>query len=145
MFFSQFERILDDKNRVVIPSKFRKDLGKSVVIRIDFDNVITLQSVDNFTKLVNDKKFDDPFDVKLRQLKRMISLLAEEVVIDSAGRINIPEKFLNTAAIKSKNIVFIGVGDKIEIWEKANFDTLITTNPSQKLGILAQEIADRGK
>ncbi|MDJ1645780.1 cell division/cell wall cluster transcriptional repressor MraZ [Mycoplasma sp. M5725] len=144
MFFSQFERTLDEKNRIVIPSKFRKDFGKSVVIRIDFDNIITLQTVESFIKLINDKKFDDPFDAKLRQLKRMITLLSEELVIDSAGRIIIPDKFLSVAAIKTKNIVFIGVGDKVEIWEKVNFDNLIGTNPGEKLGTLAQEIADRG-
>lgn len=115
MLIGEFIHILDSKKRVSLPAKFRKELGKKVVITHGLDNclfVYTLKQWENIAmKLVNLSigKSDT------RKFNRFMLSGAVETSIDSIGRVLIPGYLKNYANLTEKVIV-VGVYDRIEIW-----------------------------
>ena len=118
-FTGEYNNIIDQKNRLSIPVKYRKSLdivnGKTFVLTKGFDQCLFLYPVEEW-KIV-EKQLSSLCTIKgkNRSFIRSIVRYANYVKYDSQGRIQIPEILLSYSNIK-KNVCIIGVIKKIEIW-----------------------------
>ena len=141
-FTGNIDAKMDEKGRVFVPSAFRKILQgeqeEGLVMRRDiFVNCLVL-----FPKSVWNAHVDairartNFFDPDQRQAMRLFTADAENITMDSGGRILIPRRYLEHAGIKN-DVRFIGVDDKIEIWNKQAADALLE-NPKEVGDILKE-------
>jgi len=109
---------IDAKGRMMVPSRFRDDLGEKFVLTKGIDNCIFIYPLENWKKL-------EPELVKLplreADIKRRFLGGKEEVEIDKQGRILIPQHLRNHAKLQ-KECVSVGVGDRVEIWDKSAWE-----------------------
>ena len=127
MFMGEFHHNIDDKNRIIIPSKFRNELGNKFVLTRGIEKCLLIYSLDEWNNIVNKLK-ELPFTRKdARTFNRMFLSGATECELDSNGRINIPSYLIEYASIK-KECNIIGVNDRLEIWSSEKFDDFFNEN-----------------
>lgn len=121
MFTGLFYQKLDSKGRVVVPGKFRALLGEVFVITKSLDGCLSIYEKNSWA-LMEEKLNSLPYtDHRARTLKRFLLGASEELTVDKQGRILIPQAL----RIESKldvDLVFLGVGDHIEVWDKNAYD-----------------------
>ncbi len=121
MFFGSFEHSLDEKNRLVIPSKMREEAGKSLFIMKGYDGAIAIYKQDTFEKLM-EKINSLPFEKRqARDYARAMLATVSELDIDKAGRVQIPMALITRYNI-TKEVVVLGAGDHIEVWSKLAYE-----------------------
>ena len=113
MLIGQYQHNIDVKNRVIVPAKFREDLGERFYVTKGLDGCLFVLSEEGWNKL-QDKIVAMPMS-KARQLQRFFFSGAAEVEPDKQGRILIPQPLRDYASIE-KDVTFIGTGDRAEIW-----------------------------
>jgi MraZ protein len=114
MFLGTFTHTLDNKNRLSLPSKFIALLPQTIVVNKGFDGCLEIRSADDF-KVYANKIIDYPHTKRgTRDVSREIIANAADLEVDSAKRILIPTNLLTEAKIQ-KNIVILGVGNRIEL------------------------------
>lgn len=115
MFKGQYKHNLDDKGRLVLPTKFREELGEGAVITIGFENCLTIYTAAGWEKYT-DELFSKPnTNLAVRRLLRRLTGNASDVDLDKSGRLKIPSNLLSDASI-SKEITIVGLGSYIEVW-----------------------------
>ena len=124
-FTGEYHNLLDQKNRLSIPAKYRNLLNpindKTFVICKGFDPCLLLYPVEEWKIVEEQLSSLSSIKNKHRNFIRSIVRYANYVKYDSQGRIQIPETLLDYANIK-KNITVIGVIKKIELWDKKTLD-----------------------
>ena len=127
MFIGEFTHTLDDKKRLSLPSKFRKELGKKVIITHGLDNCLFMFTLSQWNKMAEQLGNLSFANADSRGFNRIMLGGAVEIEIDTAGRILIPDFFREYAGVNAldnndkKNngkLVFAGVHTRIEIWEE---------------------------
>jgi MraZ protein len=117
MFIGEYLHLFDSKNRISIPSKFRKDLGRVVVVTRGLDHCLNLYSRKVWEKEARTYAADTNGNAARRGLARLFLAGSSEVEVDGSGRVLIPEHLKSFAAIKEKAVI-AGVADRVEIWEE---------------------------
>lgn len=117
MLIGEYTHILDDKNRVSLPSKFRKELGRKIVATRGLDNCLFAYDLGEWQKIAEKLTDLGIGQSDRRSLNRFILASASEVEVDNVGRILIPEHLRSFADLKDK-IIFAGVGNRLEIWNE---------------------------
>jgi len=121
MFMGEYHHSIDDKGRLIIPSKFRNDLGDEFVITRGIENCLFAYPKNNWEKIVN-KLETLPFTKKdARTFTRFFLSGATVAEFDKQGRINITSPLISYANI-TKECVIIGTGDRLEIWALEEWD-----------------------
>lgn len=121
MFIGEYQHALDVKNRMIVPSKFRDELGKTFVITKGLDGCLYAYPMNEW-KILEEKLKSLPLTSKnARAFVRFFFSGANEIEIDKQGRALIPQNLLEYASMK-KEIVSIGVSTRIEIWSKEKWD-----------------------
>lgn len=121
MFMGEYHHNLDEKSRIVIPSNFRFELKDNFIIAKGLENCLYIFSNDEWQKVVS-KLESLPFTKKdVRVFKRAFFSGASNVEVDKSGRIVISSNLKDYARIK-RECVIIGAGDRIEIWDKDEWD-----------------------
>ena len=127
MLMGEYRHNIDEKGRLIIPSKFREELGSRFVITRGIDKCLFVYSILEWNKMV-DKLKELPFTKKdARTFMRMILSGATECELDKSGRVNIVNNLLSYASIK-KECVIIGVNDRLEIWSEEEFNNFFNSN-----------------
>lgn len=117
MFIGEFHLNIDDKGRLFIPSEFRKILGEEIVINRGIEQCIYVYPTLAWSKIVS-KLSSLSFTKKTnREFNRMFLSGAFMRSIDSKGRINVENILIEYAGI-SKECIILGVGERLEIWDK---------------------------
>lgn len=116
MLIGEYTHTIDDKNRVSLPAKFRKEVGKNVVITHGLDNCLFLYSTFEWQKIAEKLGSLGMGQADTRGFNRFMLAGAIETDVDSIGRILIPD-FLKSFAELGEKIVFTGVHNRIEIWD----------------------------
>lgn len=114
MFIGEYTHNLDDKNRFSLPARFRKALGRKVVVTRGKDHCLFLYPSGTWLQISQEVKKLGHVETDPR-FARFTFAGAAEVEIDSMGRILIPE-FLREFAELKNQIVITGVHDRVEIW-----------------------------
>jgi len=120
MFMGEFNHSIDAKGRIIIPSKFREDLGEEFVLTLGLDGCLFAYPYSEWEIFVEKLK-TLPGTKEARQLQRYFMAGAAACEVDKQGRILIPAKLRESAGLE-KDIVFVGVLNKIEIWSKERWD-----------------------
>lgn len=121
MLLGKHENTIDAKNRMIIPAKFRDDLGYKVIITKGLDECLIVFPMSTWEKqeaVLAGLPMSDP---KTRAFKRFIYANASECEIDKQGRVLIPSALKNAAHF-SKELVTIGSLDRVEIWAKEKYE-----------------------
>ncbi len=121
MLIGEFKHTLDDKNRVSLPSKFRKEVGKKIIVTQGLDNCLFLYTLKDWEKIAEQLGSLGMGQADTRRFNRFILASAAEVLVDSAGRILIPENLRAMVGIKNK-VIFAGLYNRIEIWQEEEWD-----------------------
>ena len=122
MFMGEFQHNIDDKGRVIIPAKFRDELGDLFVITRGLDKALFVYPLDEW-KIIEEKLKTLPFTkADAHKFTRFFFSGAVESEIDKQGRVIIPNNLRNYAFL-TKECVVIGVSNRIEIWSKDYWDT----------------------
>jgi len=117
MFIGEYHYNIDDKGRLFIPSEMRKVLGEKVVINRGIEKCLFLYPEATWEQITN-KLTSLSFTKRTnREFNRMFLSGAYLKEIDSNGRINISDLLLSYALL-TKECVILGVGERIEIWDK---------------------------
>ncbi len=117
MFMGEYHHSIDDKGRLIIPSKFRTELGDKFIITRGIENCLFIYPEERWEAIVH-KLESLPFTKKdARNFTRFFLSGATVAEFDKQGRINITSPLITYAGIK-KDCVVIGTGDRLEIWSK---------------------------
>ena len=126
MFIGEYHHSIDDKGRLIIPSKFREELGNNFIITRGIENCLFVYSLDSWNEIV--RKIESlPFTKKdARTFARFFLSGASEAEFDKQGRINITSPLISYANI-TKECVVIGTGDRLEIWSEESWNDFFTS------------------
>ena len=117
MFMGEYQHAIDNKNRIIVPSKFREALGDKFVITKGLDGCLYIYDMDEWG-LLQEKLKKLPLTSKdARAFVRLFFSGANEVQLDKQGRALIPQNLIEYSKI-NKEIISIGVMSRIEIWSK---------------------------
>ncbi len=117
MLVGTYDHRLDSKGRLVLPVRFRQELGAVVVCTIGIDRCISLYAIEKWEKML-EKLQKLPFSKgKSRDLMRLILSNASELQVDSAGRILVPAILREHAHLEA-DISLLGVSDHLELWDR---------------------------
>ena len=142
--FGKYYRTLDNKNRIVIPTKLLKELGELFYITIGLDKSLVLRTKSEFEKLRENLDANNQLDKEVRNLSRILFANTEELIPDKLGRITLPKYLLEKIAI-NKEVVFIGSGNKCEIFAKEIYDINEKTYENEEsLDKLAEKLLEKG-
>lgn len=120
MLIGEYTHTVDEKNRVSLPVKFRKEVGKKIVITHGLDNCLFLYPMKEWQKISEKISELGMGQADTRGFNRFLLAGAVEVEADSIGRILIPEHLRTFAGLNDK-IVFAGVHSRVEIWNDARW------------------------
>ena len=121
MFTGEYNHSLDAKGRVIMPEKFREELGESFMLTMGFDGCICVYSNEEWMTFVEKLRTLPELRKEARQTIRHFVARAAQCEIDKQGRILIPQKLREYAGL-TKDIVFVGVLSKIEVWSKERWE-----------------------
>ena len=137
MLIGEFEHTIDTKGRLIMPSKLKDDIGEKFVITQGLDGCLFVYSLNEW-KNFEEKLRSFPLTNKdARALKRFFLARATDCEIDKQGRFLISANLREFASLE-KEVVIIGVLDKIEIWSKDRWQKY-----SELENMEADEIASR--
>ena len=129
MLIGEFHHNLDEKGRIIIPSKLREELGESIVITRGLESSLFIYSEKEWNKVVGKLK-TLPFTKKdARNFTRMFLSGATLESFDKQGRVKIPSPLTNFASL-NKECIIIGVNDRLEIWAKERWECFINDQSS---------------
>ncbi|MBR6003320.1 MAG: division/cell wall cluster transcriptional repressor MraZ [Lachnospiraceae bacterium] len=140
MFMGEYNHTVDEKGRLIIPAKFREELGSEFVITKGLDDCLFVYNNTEW-KALEDKLRALPLTNKnARTFARFMLGGAATVELDKQGRILIPQ-VLRTFATLDKEIVLVGIANRIEIWNKAKWDAASNIDDMESI---AEQMADLG-
>ncbi|HCH45733.1 division/cell wall cluster transcriptional repressor MraZ [uncultured Algoriphagus sp.] len=144
MFNSQYECKLDPKGRLVMPSKIKGAIpeanGTTLMLRMAEDKCLALYPMVEFKKLENQIKALSINNPEQRKLQRTFFITSVEVELDSAGRLLIPKLYQTYAGLE-KDVVVVGMGSRIEIWNPQNYLNNIIEDPADLSSLMEKYLS----
>ena len=142
MLIGEYLHTIDQKNRLSVPSKFRKDLGKSVILTRGLDKCLFLYPVSAWQELAEKLSKLPIGKAENRSFARSIIAGATEVELDALGRALIPDYLRVYANLKEAAMV-IGLYTRVEIWEPSIW-TKYNEAASDNLELIAEKLGEAG-
>lgn len=140
MFMGEYNHTVDQKGRLIVPSKFREQLGDEFVVTKGLDGCLFVYPNEEW-KNIEEKFRTVPLTTKdARKFSRFFFAGAATCEVDKQGRILIPPVLREFADLQ-KDIVSVGVLNRIEIWSK---DRWTETNSYDDMDEIAEHMADLG-
>ena len=130
MLIGEYKHTLDPKKRLSLPAKWRKELGKKVVITRGLDNCLFVYPLKEWQK-ITDKVGQLPLgQADTRSFNRFFLSGAVEAEVDSVGRILVPDFLKEFGKLESK-VVLAGIHNRVEIWNEEKWETYKKTIETQ--------------
>lgn len=120
MLIGEYEHTLDAKGRISMPAKLRRDMGEAFIVTKGLDGCLFAFSQEEWTNFETKLKELPLSDKNARNFVRFFLAGATECELDKQGRFLIPAN-LRTAANLDKEAIIIGVGTRLEIWNKGTW------------------------
>jgi MraZ protein len=133
MLIGEYHTQIGDKNRIALPKKLREQLEGKVIITRGYEKCLILVDNRRWETVINEIDKRPLLALNVRDTKRFLLGGATEIEYDSQGRFVIPES-LKTFADIAEKIVFLGIGQWIEIWSEEKWNS--------KLEDLSSKVAD---
>lgn len=140
MFMGEYNHTVDTKGRLIVPSKFREQLGDEFVVTKGLDGCLFVYSKSEWENI--EEKFRNvPLTTKdARKFARFFFAGAASCEVDKQGRILLPVVLRDYAGIE-KDVVSVGVFNRVEIWDK---DKWQESNSYDDMDEIAEHMADLG-
>jgi len=120
MLIGEYTHKIDPKKRVSLPAKFRKEMGKKVIITHGLDSCLSVYTPSEWKKVSEKLAQLSMGQADQRSFNRFLLAGAVEVDIDSVGRMLIPDFLKDYAKLKT-NVVVTGIHSHIELWDEASW------------------------
>lgn len=118
MFFGEYSHTIDDKGRISIPAKFRKQLAAGVVVTRGLDHCLFLYSLEEWEKIAQKLATLPLSQKKSRAFSRLMLAGAWDAELDAQGRVILPEYLRHYAGV-TKKVVVTGVYNRLELWDES--------------------------
>jgi len=142
MLIGEYLHTIDHKNRLSVPSKFRKELGARVVVTRGLDRCLFLYSLPEWRRLA-DKLSQLPWGkAEHRSFVRMMIAGAIDIDTDSLGRILLPEYLKSYAELNTEAVV-VGLYNRVEIWRPELWKAY-AEGAERDVEIIAQQLGELG-
>ncbi len=145
MLIGEYNHLFDDKSRISLPAKFRKEMGGSVVIAPGIDNclfVFTMKGWKEFAERLSRSDSSSVLQADNRNFNRLVIGRAVEVEVDGAGRMLIPDHLREHAGLSAKATI-VGVLNRVEIWNSESW-VAYRTEYGKKTEAMAERLASVG-
>jgi len=142
MFLGEYSYNIDEKKRLAVPVKFRKELGKSAVITKGLDSCLFLYPQKEWKKLAQKLAQLPLSQADARGFIRIMLAGAMEVSFDRLGRILIPDYLKEYAGLRKKVIV-AGLYSRIEIWDERKWEAY-KQKTEKEVGNIAERLKELG-
>jgi len=130
MLSGEYRHNLDEKKRLIIPSKIRLEMGQNIVITRGLDGCLFGYNEKNWNGIM-EKLNTLPFTKRdARNFTRFLTSGATLLEFDKQGRINLASPLISYADLK-KECVIVGVGDRLEIWSLDKWNNFYSTNKDE--------------
>jgi MraZ protein len=119
-FRGTFDHTLDAKNRLTVPARYRATLAEGVVMAmpVDLEPCVGVWRPEEYERYTGRALAQlPPLSPRLAELERFFYGSSQDVELDAAGRIMLPSFLLEHAAL-SKEVVVVGAGDRLELWDR---------------------------
>ncbi|MEY8441951.1 division/cell wall cluster transcriptional repressor MraZ [Lactobacillaceae bacterium 24-114] len=115
MFMGEYTHSIDNKGRLIIPAKFREQLGTRFVVTRGLDGCLFGYPASEWEQLQEKLKTLPLTKRDARAFVRFLYSAATDCEFDKQGRINLPETLRNHAKLEKKCVI-VGVANRLEIW-----------------------------
>jgi MraZ protein len=142
MVIGSYTSNLTENRRVAIPKRFREEIGEKFIVAKWYENCLVLVSAESWQELLN--KLTGKSEIitaSVRDTDRFIMGSAYELDADSQGRVVLPVPLVKYAGL-TQEVLFIGLGDRIEIWDKGKWfkrEEFISDHASELVERLAKD------
>jgi MraZ protein len=122
-FRGKFNVTLDDKGRFMVPAKLKGELNtETLVVTEGLEDCLWIFMPEAWDNLVNSVEGDNSiFNIDQQDVLRFVITPAEEVAVDKSGRVKLPPPQVEAVDLV-KECCLVGMGDRIEVWDKARYD-----------------------
>lgn len=117
MLIGEFIHTIDEKNRISLPAKFRKEMGTDLVITPGLDNCLFVFTKKEWQKISENLSKFSMLSSDNRSFSRFMFGGATEVSVDTIGRVLLPDFLKERAGLKAK-AALVGVQNRLEIWNE---------------------------
>lgn len=142
MLIGTYTHDLDPKKRLTLPSKWRTDLGKKVVVTKGLDSSLFVFSVPEWEKVATSLSQSGFGNKDTRDFNRFMLGNAFETDVDAAGRIVIQDSLKEFAKLSEK-VVLVGMYTRLELWDETSWNA-VTAKVSGEADALASKLSDLG-
>ena len=140
MLMGEFHHNIDEKGRLIIPSKFRSELGETFIITKGLDKCLFIYSMNEWNKIIEKLSTLQFTKKNVRAFERAFIGGASTIEFERQGRINITSPLVQYANI-NKECVIIGVCERLEIWSKEEFEKYMKEN-EESLEEITEDLFD---
>ena len=117
MFMGEYDHTIDAKGRVIIPSKFREELGNEFVVTKGLEQCLFVYSQEEWQRIETNFREKPLTSKDARKFMRFFFAGAATCEVDKQGRVLLPANLREYAGIE-KDVVSVGVLSRVEIWSK---------------------------
>lgn len=117
MFMGEFAHNIDKKGRIIIPAKFREELGATIIVTRGLDGCLSVYTMDQWNEIYQNLMKLPTTNKEARMYVHMMTARAAECELDGQGRILIPSTLSKEAQLE-KECIIVGVANRVEIWSK---------------------------
>ena len=117
MFMGEYNHTIDSKGRLIIPSKFREELGESFVVTRGMDGCLSIYSQESWTEFEQKLATLPLASKEARTFTRFFVSGATSCDLDRQGRILVPATLREFAGLE-KDVVLAGMVNRVEVWSK---------------------------
>ncbi len=142
MYIGEYTYSIDVKRRMAVPAKFRKELSTGAILTCGIDNCLALYSIKAWEVVAEKLQNLTSARGEARGFARVFLSNATDVAFDKLGRILIPDRLTKYAHLK-KNVVILGLGNRIEVWDKKTWDDYKAKTEAQ-VGSMAERLEELG-
>ncbi|MBP3853680.1 MAG: division/cell wall cluster transcriptional repressor MraZ [Erysipelotrichaceae bacterium] len=123
MFMGEYGHNIDRKGRLIMPAKFREELGEHVVVTRGLDGCLYVYTTEQWMEVYEKLSTLPSTNKNARWYQRMVLSKAAECEMDGQGRILIPSSLTSLAELK-KECLIIGMANHLEVWSKERWENV---------------------
>ena len=138
MFMGEYNHTIDTKGRLIVPAKFREELGDMFVITKGLDGCLCVYTNDEWAAF-EEKLRSLPVNKNARKMTRFFMAGASTCEVDKQGRILVPAVLREFAELE-KEVVLVGVASRVEIWSKDKWDESCTYDDMEDIAESMEEL-----
>jgi len=145
MLIGEYNHTFDDKSRVSLPAKFRKEMGQTVVVAPGIDNclfIFTMKGWKEFTERLSRPDSSSVLQADNRNFNRLVIGRAVEVEVDGTGRMLVPDHLREYAGLETK-VTIVGVMNRVEVWSTEAW-IKYRTEFAKKTDVMAEKLSSVG-